>query len=341
MEMMANGARRLRSRLKSLGLTDAAIRAAWPRWWSDDAERSASAQAELRFGVARRLGLDPRSLFDDERQPPRFRWRDEARFKHLSGERPEELAGIVSFAQSVATVTAAALRAEPRQLGTARDLREQILASGRPYVELLDILTLSWAVGIPTLQLRVFPWPQKRMAAMSVATDGTFAVMIGKESNFPATIAFYVAHELAHISLGHVEAGHQLVDLEDDGGPVSTDRDGEDQAADAFALELLTGDPRPTVLAANPLHVSGSELARTAANAAESLHIDPGTLALCFGYSTGNWGVANAALSRIYGGGQPVWHVVNAIARQQLAVDELPPDAADFLRSVLGEQSAA
>src|SRR6266542_5650566 len=98
MEMMADGARRLRSRLKSLGLTDAGIRAAWPRWWSDDAEQSPSAQAELRFGVARRLGLDPRSLFDDERQPPRFRWRDEARFKHLSGERPEELAGIVSYA---------------------------------------------------------------------------------------------------------------------------------------------------------------------------------------------------------------------------------------------------
>jgi len=339
--MMTDGARRLRSRLKSLGLTDAAIRAAWPRWWSDDAEQSPSAQAELRFGVARRLGLDPRSLFDDERQPPRFRWSDEARFKHLSGEKPDELAGIVSFAQSVATVTAAALRAEPRQLGTAPELREQILASGRPYVELIDMLTLSWAVGIPTLQLRVFPWPRKRMAAMSVATDGTFAVMIGKESNFPAMIAFYVAHELAHISLGHVGSGHQLVDLEDDGGPVSSDRDAEDQAADAFALELLTGDPRPTVLPDDPLQVSASELARTAASSAENLRINPGTLALCFGYSTGNWAVANAALTRIYNGGQPVWSAVNAIARQQLAVDELPQDAADFLRSVLGEQTAA
>ena len=339
--MMADGARQLRSSLKSLGLTDAAIRAAWPRWWSDDAEHSPSAQAELRFGVARRLGLDPRSLFGDERQPPRFRWSDEARFKHLSGEKPDELAGIVSFAQSVATVTAAALRAEPRQLGTAPELREQILASGRPYVELIDMLTLSWAVGIPTLQLRVFPWPRKRMAAMSVATDGTFAVMIGKESNFPAMIAFYVAHELAHISLGHVGSGHQLVDLEDDGGPVSSDRDAEDQAADAFALELLTGDPRPTVLPDDPLQVSASELARTAASSAENLRINPGTLALCFGYSTGNWAVANAALTRIYNGGQPVWSAVNAIARQQLAVDELPQDAADFLRSVLGEQTAA
>ena len=41
---------------------------------------------------------------------------------------------------------------------------------------------------------------------MSVATDGTFAVMIGKESNFPATIAFYVAHELGPME-GYVLPG--------------------------------------------------------------------------------------------------------------------------------------
>ena len=53
------------------------------------------------------------------------------------------------------------------------------------------------------------------------------------------------------------------------------------------------------------------------------------------------WDVANAALSRIYNGGRPVWNAINAIARQQLALDDLPLDAADFLRSVLGDQTAA
>ena len=95
---MANweSARKLRSRLRELGLSSAAIEAAWPGWWSDEANSSLSAQAELRFGVARRLGLDPRSLLDD-REAPRFMWREEARFKHLSGEGELEQAGITSF----------------------------------------------------------------------------------------------------------------------------------------------------------------------------------------------------------------------------------------------------
>src|SRR4051794_15887231 len=59
----------LRLRLRRLGLSDDAISAAWPQWWSADAEASPSARAELRFGIARRLGLDPRSLLGEQDEP--------------------------------------------------------------------------------------------------------------------------------------------------------------------------------------------------------------------------------------------------------------------------------
>ncbi len=339
---MADDARALRSRLKGLGLTESAVRAAWPRWWTDDADGSLSARAELRFGLARRLGLDARSLFDDT-ELPTFRFTTEARFKHLSGENELELAGITSFGQAVATLATAALPAATQAvdaLGSAAELRTQLLASGRSFVELLDLLTLCWSVGLPVLHLRVFPWPQKRMAAMAVAAGRTYALLIGKDSNYPAVIAFYVAHELAHALLGHIKSGDQIVDLEDE-GPASGDRDDEDRAADAFALELLTGEARPIVLPQDPQRVSASELARMALNNAQALGIEPGTLALSFGYSTGNWAVSNAALQRIYGGGGPVWQQVNSLASTQLAIDALPQDAADFLRVVLGETADA
>lgn len=336
---MTDDAQQLRSRLKRLGLTDAAVAAAWPRWWTEDAESSASARTELRFGVARRLGLDPRSLFDTA--GPRFTWKDEARFKHLSGENELERAGITSFGEAVATVAVSALAAEATvlPLGSAGELRTELLA-GRPYVELIDLLTLAWSVGMPVLHLRVFPWPQKRMAAMAVAAGHTYAVLVGKDSTYPATIAFYVAHELGHVALGHIAPGRQIVDLEDE-GPIEADRDAEDQAADAFALELLTGDPRPTVLPEDPRNVSAAELARVATNSANALGIEAGTIVLSFGYSTGNWAAATAALERIYPGGQPVWRQVNGIARRQLSISELPHDAADFLRIVLGDNADA
>lgn len=70
----------LRRRLRQAGLSDPAINAAWPAWWSDAATVSRSARVELRFALARNLGLSPKSLLGDRVE---FVWKDEARFKHL------------------------------------------------------------------------------------------------------------------------------------------------------------------------------------------------------------------------------------------------------------------
>ena len=50
----------LRAKLKQAGLTNQAIDAVWPEWWSDEAESSLSAQAELRFTVPAGWGYHPR-----------------------------------------------------------------------------------------------------------------------------------------------------------------------------------------------------------------------------------------------------------------------------------------
>lgn len=149
----------LRSRLKKLGLSDPAIKAAWPRWWSDEADTSVSARVDLRFSVARKLGLDPRSLLDEEQ--PRFVWRDEARFKHLSGEGDLERSAITSFGKALGSVL---ITASPPPIpitgSTAQDLRKVILRQKQSYIRLLDLLSLCWSVGIPVIHLRVFHGPK-------------------------------------------------------------------------------------------------------------------------------------------------------------------------------------
>jgi hypothetical protein len=330
-------ASQLRSRLRKLGLSDPAIKAAWPRWWSDEADTSVSARVDLRFSVARKLGLDPRSLLDDEQQP-RFVWRDEARFKHLSGESDLERSAITSFGKALGSVL---ITASPPPISikgsTAQDLRNLILREKQPYIRLLDLLSLCWSVGIPVIHLRVFPWPQKRMAAMTVRIDDRCAIFLGKDSMYPAQIAFYLAHELAHISLAHLTSDPVIVDLEQ-AVPSLEEEDAEEGSADRFALELLTGDPRPVVLPSGP-HYSARELARVALNSADKLRVEPGTLALCFGYSTEDWATANASMERIYSSAKPVWNEVNNIAQTQLALERIPDDALDYLEAVLGSES--
>jgi len=247
-------ASRFRQRLRSFGFTDPAIDAAWPSWWSDEAESSFSAQTELRFSIARKLGLEPRSLLEDEAEP-RFIWRDEARFKRLSEESELEQAGITSFGMAIGHILIAATVA-PAALPvvSATGLRDLILKH-QEYVRLADLLSLSWSVGIPVIHLRVFPWPRKRMAAMTLRQAGRHAVLLAKDSMYPAHIAFYIGHELGHAALGHLKPGNLVVDLEDD-ELTSAHDDPEEAAADRFALELLTGGPTPRVLPSADARIS-------------------------------------------------------------------------------------
>lgn len=334
--MLVESANNLRIRLKRFGLNDRAIDAAWPRWWSDDADASSSARTELRFSLSRKLGLDPRSLLEEGE--PRFVWPDIARFKHLVGESEIEKAGITSFGAAIGSVLTNATNGWSQIKNVpASDFREAILQSGK-FVRLLDLLSVCWSVGIPILHLRVFPWPQKRMSAMAVLVGERAAILLGKDSSYPAHVAFYVAHELGHIALGHLRAGSILVDL-DSNKLADSAEDPEEAEADRYALELLTGIPTPTVLSLTG-RPSARALGYAALTSADKLGIEPGTLALCFGYSTGNWRIANGAMRFIYSSAKPVWREVNAVAAKQLSLENVPDDAQSYLAAVMGESVA-
>jgi hypothetical protein len=326
----------LRLRLKKLGLSDRVVDAAWPKWWSEEADASPSARIELRFSIARKLGLDPRSLLDDAQ--PRFVWKDEARFKHLSSVGELDLAAITSFGKAVATILIGASPPAVRiNDASAKRLREILLSEPRPFVRLHDLLSVCWSVGIPVIHLRVFPWPQKRMAAMAVRVGDRFAILLGKDSQYPPHVAFYLAHEMGHVFLSHLEEDVVIVDLEQ-GDLDERGNDDEENSADSFALELLTGNPKPVVLPFDPRY-SARELARVAVGSSVKLRVEPGTLALCFGYSTSDWATANASMRRIYDVGKPVWLEVNNLARSQLAFDQISDDAVEFLDVLLGASS--
>lgn len=326
----------LRRRLKNVGLSDPAIQAAWPTWWSDAADASSSARAELRFSLARKLGLDPHSLLEDEE--PRFVWRGAARFKHLSGEGEVEQSVLTSFGAALARIALLASTESwmPLSEQSAGEMRSAILRT-QPTVRLLDLLSASWSVGIPVIHLRIFPWTRKRMSAMAVRVDKRYAILLAKDSDYPAHISFYLAHELGHIALGHLGQESALVDLD---LPVLTasPSDSEEVEADRFALALLTGTASPTVLSLQ--HAGARSLAQAALDASNDLGIEPGTLALCFGYSTGEWAIANAAMQHIYASPKPVWREVNRIALTQLSLDRIPDDTQAYLQAVLGDPGA-
>jgi hypothetical protein len=117
--------------------------------------------------------------------------------------------------------------------------------------------------------------------------------------------------------------------------PLPSPDDTEEQDADRFALELLTGRPDPTVDTATRSYTAAS-LATAVLETGPQVQIEPGTLALCFGFATGNWPVVNAAMHRIYSAPQPVWREVNRVALRELDFALIPEDAQHYVTAVLG-----
>jgi len=166
-------------------------------------------------------------------------------------------------------------------------------------------------------------------------------MLLAKDAQYPPAISFYVAHELAHVVLGHLGTEDIIVDLDEADDPIdrrSDDGDQEEAAADRFALELLTGSPEPEVVASGA-KANATRLAAAAREAATRDQIEPGVIAELYGFATGDWKVAVGALKAIYNEPKPVWKEINALALSELDLDLLPRDSADYLAAVMGVAS--
>jgi hypothetical protein len=327
---MTLSAGQLRRELHKAGIANAAINAIWPEWWSTEAKDSLSATAELTYTVARRLGLSPSALFDGS---PQFLWYDSTKFKNLGTTTDRDQAILASFGTAVGRC---ALGATPTvvfpSVTSARSVRNAILELAR-FVDVTELLKFCWAMGIPVIQLRVFPLRQKRMQAMTVKVEGRYAILLGYESEYYARTAYILAHEIGHILLSHLEYSDSLLDMDD---PLTTDEpDGEEVAADRSALILLTGRDDPQVIADTESY-KASQLAQAAMAAADQERIEPGVLALCLGYATGKWPETYGALKIIAPGAQKVGNQINQLAASQFDWEALSLANRDYLMQVIG-----
>jgi hypothetical protein len=324
-------ATKLEEKLVRSGLSRDAIRAAWPAWWSDDAVASVSAFNDLKFSLSRKLGIAPTSMFDEGDAV--FIWHGNAKFKGLGVQTDLEHQALVGYAIAVSKLVFACSNFPPdRKLQqTAPDALRSAILEVTPFVGLSQLLGLAYSMGIPVLYLRVFPLESKRMTAMSVKFDNRHLILIGRNPRHSAWLSFYVAHELAHILMGHLGESGALVDAEINGEQA----DEEELQADQFALTLLTGRSSPEFELNRPPRTA-TELANAVQKAGEATRIYPGTLALCYGFVSKDWDHANGALKRLYGEGQDLSHAVNVAATQYLDFSQLTEDNSVFLSTVLG-----
>ncbi|WP_100814018.1 ImmA/IrrE family metallo-endopeptidase [Microbacterium lacus] len=327
----------LRRSLRQTGLSNDAISAAWPQWWSEDAIGSPSAEAELRFSLARKLGLSAVSLMHDE---PTFVTRGRASFKRASLTRQIDELMLTTVAQSLATLISDATTTRYQGLPAASEAREAILRYAS-FVSPGDLISLSWAMGVPVVSQAVFPLEAKRMDAMTVFAQGRPVILLARRTSFPAFLAFMIAHELGHIALGHVGDGEAVADLSLDLGkevdyrPAAETHDPDETAADAFALELLTGDPTFTV-ETEKHNFNAAEAADAIQGVAPELGVDPGFVGLALARSSGRWPQVYGALRQAGHYDKHLMEQVNTIAFRQLDESRVSDDSWDYITRALG-----
>jgi hypothetical protein len=259
-------------------------------------------------------------------------WKDSARFKHLTTQDSVQQNILSSFGVAIGRLL---LRGVPPGRGftglSPFELRESILGSGQ-YVDLQQLLAACWALGVPVIQLRVFPLTTKSMHAMVIESGGRHAILLGRNASYPAPAAFTLAHEIGHISRDHIRGVLALIDVEDPA--LAKDQDAQETEADAFALSILTGSPAPEI-STQFENFNAPTLADAVLKAGPQYGIEPGTLALCVAYRQKNWPVAMSAMRFIYSEPKPVWQEVNGIAGSMLDWGAIGDEGSDFIRNLM------
>jgi hypothetical protein len=183
----------------------------------------------------------------------------------------------------------------------------------------------------------VFPPKAKKMDGLASVRSGHYAIVLCKNARHSAWLLFILAHELGHIMRGHVSSDGVLVDEQVE----RSSTDVEEKAANAFALELLTGYAESQVLPVGS-RVSARALARAASQAGVHEHIDPGHLVLNCAHQMGSdfFAVANAALNLL----EPHADAVGLVRSKMLAhLDKslLSEDTYEFILRATGAGAQA
>lgn len=293
--------RSLYARLKDVGYTKSFIqKRILPDWWDDSVADSPSGYSEALIAISRGLGFTFESLHTPE-AALKLPSAEKYRLKKQASTDGESVRTVVNLACTTAHTMVRSLRNLPEYESTSDPLgiRDEILST-HGIVDLDALLTWSWGRGIVVLPMDTFSGIGKKFTALAMYVESRPVVILASGHDGPPWHVFHLAHELAHISLGHVGPNEPFVVDEEISIQVDLENpqiDPEEGEADRFAVMLLTAQPS---LDFSPQRgVDGETLARNARRWRSALQISEGTLALMYGKSAGRMDIAQNALKSL------------------------------------------
>jgi hypothetical protein len=322
-----NAMKQLRARLSKVGVKPKFLNeTVLPPWWEDSIADSPGGFREGASYVCARLGFSLASLLDADREPAFIRG-EGVKYKKAKGVSEADVYLATHYAMGVARAVASAyLEGSPAgEFPDPERLRDRLLqVSDRPWVCLRHILDASWSLGIPVVHLRNLPSGAKKPDALTTMVGDRPVIVVLSQRKSPSWIAFIVAHELGHVHHQHLKPGQTLVDEKID----KTSDEKDEIEANDFAVRLLTGFPDLGLSSTRSMGIS--QLAAAADSFGKSYRIAPGVAALNYGFNTGQWPLANGAVSALEKNDDAATYLKAAL-EAHLNPDSLSEDSMDWI----------
>jgi hypothetical protein len=284
----------LYQKIGSVGYTKPYIHSLLPEWWDDAIATTPAGFQQASLIMGRLFSIQPETLWTEAAEPllivPQGR-----KFKQRTNTQSQELDIACALARSAACLALKAFKPElaPGFYPDAAELRQRLLSSGNPWISFQNLLAHCLKSGIPVIFLNHFPGKAKKMAGVSFELDGRPIIVLTQIKPY-GYLLFDLAHELGHITLGHTQGGAWVVDAKID----ADSSDEEEQAANRFALELLTGIPDCKFVPVGR-QLDSRQLAIAANRLGEAEQIDPLHITLNYGHSSKQWAVATETVKLI------------------------------------------
>ncbi|MDD5247563.1 MAG: ImmA/IrrE family metallo-endopeptidase [Rhodocyclaceae bacterium] len=308
-----------------------------PDWVTADVLSDEAASAEVATILAKRLGLRPTSLFSRTPHIEALRRRD-TKYKRSIPSRSKNLTAATAVAVAVAESIAAACHIPFSPFPNAAPALRQVVLTDFPgkWLGLRNLLMCCWAHGVPVVYLAEIGQGVSKMDGMVVQTDDRPVIVLSKSTDLWAWQLFVLAHEVAHVALGHVEPDEILVDEElGKESYAMEDPDLDERAADAFAIELLNGRPDASYRVSEEM-VNAPTLAKAAFDHGISRQIDPGHIVLNFAHRSGEWATGVAAAKLLQAENPPAASVINEAMWREFDLGAFSDDNLEFLRRATG-----
>lgn len=322
----------LYGRLKPLGFDPGFVRTVLlPDWWDDELASIPANRALAEAAVAKHLKIRL-ALLSDPQAPLSLPLTTPFRLKSATrGTNPEVIRPSILIAQRIAALLARSVTnkvANTSQFAAA-EVRSHVLRNASS-VTLEGLLRFCWERGIVVAHLDQLPKGTgfRKFDGLVLFAGDRPCILLAEKHDAPAWLAFHLAHELGHLMLGHVTPDSEL--LPDDNLERVVNDQVED-AADAFASELLIGDPHPNLRTIYGM--TAAKLAAAVQNFGTRKQIDPAAFALIYGHNADRMPVAISALKLMnqFTGARDQ---IRRALLEHISLDELSDSEAHFIEQL-------